>query len=198
MSVLFLKRFLSRPSQVASIIPSSRSLIRKVMGKMDFSRPRVIAEFGPGEGCHTREIVRRMHPESHLFLFELDQELAGHLEKDFSSEPRVSVHNADAATLPQVLAGRGIPHCDYVISGIPFSIMEPEKKKELLRTTYDSLAPHDDAAFIIYQITNELHARGHCAHFPRVESEYVLANIPPNFVTKFYKTANGHAHKGRR
>ena len=34
---------------------------------------------GPGEGCHTREIVRRMHPESRLILFELDPELAQHL-----------------------------------------------------------------------------------------------------------------------
>ena len=78
MSVLFLKRFLQRPRQVASIIPSSRTLIRRVMEKMDFSAPRVIAEYGPGEGCHTREIVRRMHPESRLLLLELDQEFAGH------------------------------------------------------------------------------------------------------------------------
>lgn len=198
MSVLFLKRFLSRPRQVASIVPSSRALIRKVAGKMDLARPRVIAEFGPGEGCHTRELVSRMHPESHLLLFELDHELASHLRHHFHAEPRVTVLNADAATLPQVLAERGLKHCDYVVSGIPFSLLEPEKKRGLLRSTYDVLAPHDDSAFIIYQVTNELRDRGHCAHFPRAESEYCLRNIPPMFVTKFYKTANGHAHKGRR
>jgi hypothetical protein len=27
-----------------------------------------------------------------------------------------------------------------------------------------------------------------------VESEYCLQNIPPMFVTKFYKTANGHSN----
>lgn len=198
MSVLFLKRFLSRPRQIASIIPSSRALVRKVTGKMDFAKPRVIAEFGPGEGCHTREMVRRMHPDSHLLLFELDHEFASHLQDHFRAEPRVAVLNADAATLPQALAERGLKHCDYVVSGIPFSLLEPEKKRGLLRTVFDSLAPHDDAAFIIYQVTNELRDRGHCAHFPRVESDFCLANIPPNVVTKFFKTANGHAHKGRR
>ena len=60
--------------QVASIIPSSRALIRRVAKKIDFTEPRVIAEFGPGEGCHTRELVRRMHPDSQLLLFELDAE----------------------------------------------------------------------------------------------------------------------------
>lgn len=196
MSVLFLKRFLSRPRQVASIVPSSRTLIRKVAGKMDFSRPRVIAEFGPGEGCHTREWTSRMSPDSRLLLFELDRELATHLQDHFRSDPRVTVLNADAAVLPQALAERGLPHCDYVVSGIPFSLLEPEKKRALLRSTFDVLAPHDDAAFIIYQVTNELRDNGHCAHFPRAESEYCLANIPPMFVTKFFKTANGHARNG--
>ena len=196
MSVLFLKRFLQRPRQVASIIPSSRTLIRRVMEKMDFSGPRVIAEYGPGEGCHTREIVRRMHPESRLLLFELDVEFAGHLKNHFRHDARVTVLNADAASLSQHLLGLGLTHCDYIVSGIPFSLLDPEKKRGLLRATYDALAPAYHAAFIIYQVTNELKEKGHCSHFSRVESEYCLQNIPPMFVTKFYRTLNGREHHG--
>src|SRR4029079_8221661 len=99
MSVLFLKRFLSRPRQVASIVPSSRALVRKVASKMDFNKPRVIAEFGPGEGCHTREMLERMDSDSHLLLFELDPELAGHLQDNFRGENRVTVLHADANSL---------------------------------------------------------------------------------------------------
>lgn len=194
MSAIFLKRFLKRPFQVASIIPSSRALIRKVAGKMDFSGPRVIAEFGPGEGCHTREIVSRMDADSRLLLFELDPELADHLRVQFAGDSRVTVFDHDAAKLPHDLADQGIPHCDYVVSGIPFSILEPGKKRQLLQHTFDSLAPNPRSAFIIYQVTNEL--VNHCRHFPRKESEYCLQNIPPMFVTKFYrigaKAANGH------
>jgi phospholipid N-methyltransferase len=90
MSALFLKRFFQRPMQVASIVPSSKTLIRKVSSKMDLDEPRVIAEFGPGEGCHTREIVRRMHPQSRLLLFELDAELAEHLKEQFASDARIT------------------------------------------------------------------------------------------------------------
>lgn len=195
MSALFFKRFIQSPFQVASIIPSSKALIRRVSSKFDFSEPRVIAEFGPGEGCHTREIVRRMHPQSRLLLFELDSELAAHLAKSFRHDPRIEVFNTDAANLPDVLASRGIPHCDYVVSGIPFSILEAAKKRELLQNIHDSLAPDSHSAFIIYQVTAEL--RAHTKIFTRLESEYCLQNIPPMFVIKFYKQAlngNGHGH----
>src|SRR5687767_3975589 len=124
MSAIFLKRFLQRPFQIASIIPSSRALIRRVAGKIDFSQPRVIVEYGPGEGCHTREIVRQMHPGSKLILFELDPELARHLEAQFRHDSRVTILNQDAALLSQELLKRGHTHCDYIVSGIPFSILE--------------------------------------------------------------------------
>jgi phospholipid N-methyltransferase len=196
MSAIFLKRFFQRPFQVASIIPSSRALVHRVANRMDFSKPRVIAEFGPGEGCHTRELVRRMAPGSELLLFELDPELADHLATQFRDHPKVAVLNADAAALRPELARLGHTHCDYVVSGIPFSILEPEKKRQLLLNTHAALAPESHAAFIIYQVTNELRDRGHCQHFARAESEYCLQNLPPMFVTKFYKTANGHAANG--
>ncbi len=196
MSALFLKRFLQRPTQVCSIIPSSRTLIRKVADRMDFTAPRVIAEFGPGEGCHTREIVRRMDAHSHLLLFELDSELSQHLTMQFRDDKRVTVLNTDAARLSEELTARSLPHCDYVVSGIPFSILEANKKRELLRHTYEVLAPEPHAAFIIYQVTNELRSRGHCDHFARADSEYCLQNLPPMFVTKFWRTANGHHING--
>jgi len=74
-----------------------------------------------------------------------------------------------------------------------FSILDPGKKRELLRRTYEALAPAPHAAFIIYQVTNEL--RQHATLFDRVESEYFLQNIPPMFITVFHKaqTRNGHA-----
>src|SRR3954471_6724806 len=98
MSALFFKPFLKRPFQVASIVPSSKVLVEKVASKMDFSRPRVIAEYGPGEGVHSREIARRMGPDSHLLLFELDAALSGDLERQFADDPRVHVIHGNAAT----------------------------------------------------------------------------------------------------
>src|SRR3954466_12158772 len=186
MSALFFKRFLQRPFQVASIIPSSKALVKKVARKMDFNEPRVIAEYGPGEGVHSREIARRMSPDSQLILFELDPDLSRDLERQFGTDPRVHVINGDAAQLPHELARLGIDACDYIVSGIPFSILEIEKKRALLQKTYDALAP--GGSFIIYQVTNEL--KQHASPiFDDAESEYFLQNIPPMFITVFRKRA---------
>ena len=192
MSVLFFKRFLQRPFQVASIIPSSKALVERVASKMDFTEPRVIAEYGPGEGVHSREIARRMSADSILLLFELDPDLSRDLKRQFARDPRVHVFNRNAAHLPEELARLEIDECDYVVSGIPFSILDLEKKRALLHKTYDALKP--GGSFIIYQVTNEL--RQHATLFRHTESEYFLQNIPPMFITVFEKvyTRNGNGH----
>ena len=184
MSALFFKRFLQRPFQIASITPSSKALVKRVARKMDFTEPRVIAEYGPGEGVHSREIARRMPPGSQLLLFELDAAFSRDLRRQFAHDPRIHVINGDAARLPEELERRGIPHCDYILSGIPFSILEIKKKRALLAKTYEALA--EGGHFIIYQVTNEL--RQHATLFERVESEYFLQNIPPMFITVFRRT----------
>jgi phospholipid N-methyltransferase len=163
MSALFFKRFLQRPFQIASIVPSSKALVKRVARKMDFSEPCVIAEYGPGEGVHSREIARRMSPDSKLLLFELDAAFSRDLQRQFAGDSRVHVINGD----------------------------EIKKKRALLEKTYEALA--DGGNFIIYQVTNEL--RQHATLFDRAESEYVLQNIPPMFITVFHKTHRRNGHR---
>ena len=97
--------------------------------------------------------------------------------------PRSSPRNCNAA---------GIPYCDYIVSGIPFSILDIRKKQALLQKTHAAVAP--GGAFIIYQVTNEL--RQHARLFDYAKSEYFLQNIPPMFITVFGKAnnRNGHLH----
>ncbi len=183
-ALAFLKRFIARPAQVASVIPSSKAVTKKVVDRFDLSKPRIFVEFGPGEGCHTRELLRRATPDSQFFLFEIDHELCRLLEKQFANDRRVHVIHGDAATLPQELARRGIAHCDYVLSGIPFSLIDIEKKRHMLRGVYEALLP--GGRFVIYQVTDEL--RRHALPlFQRAHSEYCLMNLPPYFIISFFK-----------
>jgi phospholipid N-methyltransferase len=194
MSVLFFKRFLKRPFQIASIVPSSQALVERVASKVDFENARVIAEYGPGEGVHSRALAQRMRSDARLLLFELDPAFSRDLDRQFADDPRVHVINANAATIGSELARRDIVHCDYIISGIPFSILELEKKRDLLRQTHDALAP--GGQFIIYQVTNEL--RQHATDFATAASEYFLQNIPPMFITVFGKDRVSIGRNGAR
>jgi phosphatidylethanolamine/phosphatidyl-N-methylethanolamine N-methyltransferase len=78
----------------------------------------------------------------------------------------------------------GFHHADYVVSGIPFSYLEPKKKKEILNAVHEGLTP--DGQFIVYQVTPEL--KGHTRMFAAHEVEYFLANIPPMFIVACHKS----------
>jgi SAM-dependent methyltransferase len=140
---------------------------------------------------HSREIARRMCPDSNLLLFELDRAFARDLERQFAGDRRVRVIHGDAASLPHELKRRSIDSCDYILSGIPFSILQLEKKRALLQKTHDALAP--GGRFIIYQVTNEL--KQHATLFEHAKSEYFLQNIPPMFISVFQKTDALDGHK---
>ena len=125
-------------------------------------------------------------PDSQLFLFELDPAFSRDLERQFADDPRVHVINRDAASLSEELHRRGIAQCDYILSGIPFSILEIKKKRALLQETYDALAAR--RRFIIYQVTNEL--RQHATFFDRAESEYCPAEYSADVHHRFPKGAD--------
>ena len=199
MSLLFFKRFLARPFQIAFLVPSSKTLTRKVAEKCDFSEPQILVELGPGEGAHTRGIVKRMHPDSRLFLVEIDPVLAELMRKEFAHDKRVEVIETDAAFLKEELRKRGLEYCDCIISGLPFSMFGVPTKRRLLHAIYESLAPNPRAAFVTYQCTHEL--KQHASMFARVESEFCFWNFPPIFVMVYHKqgvngqAVNGHKHE---
>jgi phospholipid N-methyltransferase len=184
MSAILFRRFLADPLKIAYVVPSSKALVKRVLDRMDFAKARVFVEFGAGEGCYTRELAKRLAPDAKLLTFELDGHLADHLRKQFQDDPRVMVYQQDAATFREELRKLGIRETDYVISGIPFSYLEPKKKKEILNAVHEGLTP--DGQFIVYQVTPEL--KGHTRMFAAHEVEYFLANIPPMFIVACHKS----------
>lgn len=189
MHALLLKRFFQKPSQIAYVVPSSKTLTRKVAERMDLSQPRVIVEYGPGEGCHSREILKRMAPGSQLILIELDDELVALLRKQFANRPEVTVIHGSAADILPILNQLGHQHCDYIVSGIPFSLLPPPIKSDILQSTCRALSPEAHSAFLVYQVTRELRDGGHCDHFSRCETEFCLMNFPPMWISVFYRMA---------
>jgi len=174
MSLLFFKRLLANPLRVGYIVPSSPFLTRKTAGRIDFSKPRVVVELGPGEGCHTRQIVRRMNPASKLILIELDTHFAEHLRKQFANDPRVVVVQGDALYLPETLEQLGYVSPDYIVSGIPFTIMERNLRESLLASIARAMGAN--SIFITYQFSLQLSEH---QLFDLKRREHCLFNVPP-------------------
>lgn len=185
MSLLFFKRVLANPSQVGYIVPSSPFLTSSTAKFIDNSAARTVVELGPGEGCHSRCIARRLCPSSRLILIELDEKFADHLRKQFAHDERVLVLNADALHLPETLAAHQATNPDYIVSGIPFTIMARELREKLLTHIAHAMGPQ--TRFITYQAS--LRISDH-KHFDLVRRKHCMMNVPPLHVMELSKAGD--------
>ena len=126
----FFKNWLHDPFQVASIVPSSRSLAR-LMATDLYPGARVV-ELGAGTGTLTQALLERGVRAEDLYLVENNDAFAHILGMRF---PGATIVHADAQTLNdrlRALAGT----VDYVISGLPIVWFEKEKKTRILEATF--------------------------------------------------------------
>ena len=129
----FFKNWLHDPFQVASIVPSSRSLARLMATDL---RPGArVVELGAGTGTLTQALLDRGVAAKDLYLVENNDSFASILGMRF---PGATIVHADAQTLNErlePLAGT----IDYVISGLPIVWFDKDKKTRILDATFTLL-----------------------------------------------------------
>ena len=151
--LLFARAFLKNPVMLGSVIPSSRFLIKGVLGPIDWRKANVIVEYGPGVGTITGEILGRMRPDARLIVIEMNSEFVRYLREAFSDE-RLIVVEGSAADVRRILAESGFGHAEYIISGIPLGSMPVPVRERIVRETKQALAP--GGAFVVYQFTSRV------------------------------------------
>lgn len=179
----FFKNWLHDPFQVASIVPSSRSLAR-LMATDLYTGARVV-ELGAGTGTLTQALFDRGVRASDLYLVENNDAFASILGTRF---PGATIVHADAQTLNErlsALAGT----VDYVISGLPIVWFDKEKKTRIL-----------DGTFTLLKRGGALHQFTYLGKPPvgsrlmkdlGLEARLIgmtVANFPPAFVYRFTRS----------
>jgi phospholipid N-methyltransferase len=148
--LLFGRNFIKHPKMLGSLIPSSRFVVNKVLGEVEWARARVFLEYGPGVGTFTTEILRRMRPDAVLIALETNADFVRFLRGKVRDE-RLHIVHGSAADADAALARLNLRQADYVISGIPYTTMPPEVRETILRKTHSML--HPTGAFLVYQFT---------------------------------------------
>ena len=120
----FLRGFLKHPVMVGSIIPSSRTLIEKMLAPVDWDETKVFVEYGPGVGTFTRPILEKLGPNATLLTIDTNAEFTKFLKESIADDRLVTV-TGSAADVEKILSDRGFPHADFVLSGLPFSTLPP-------------------------------------------------------------------------
>ncbi len=182
---LFSRNFIKHPRMLGSLIPSSRFLVKRLLDQVDWSRAHTIVEYGPGVGTFTGEILRRLPAGGSVVAIDTNRDFARYLSKTLRDD-RLHVVEGSAADAKETLRARGLGRADYVISGIPYSTMDPAIRERILQTTHDVLQP--DGSFLVYQFTRAVLPYLQQV-FPQVQVEFEPRNIMP--ARLFYCRRNG-------
>ncbi len=179
----YIKNFI-QDKDVAAIAPSSKFLVERVCRWIDFSEPCRIVEYGPGDGVFSEYMLEHMGPESSLLLIESNENFVRQLRERTRRDDRATVVCDRAENVREIMEAIQMPEADYVVSGIPFSFLDDDTRKDLLVRTRSVLS--DDGKFLVYQNYNHMEEPLR-RHFPSVTKEYELFNLPPMFAYEALK-----------
>jgi phospholipid N-methyltransferase len=147
---LFARNFFKYPSMLGSIVPSSRFLVKDLMSEIDWDRARVLVEFGPGVGTITREVLKRMRPDAVLVVIELNEEFVQYLGATIR-DPRLRIVHGSAAHVRRILAEQGLAPADCIISGLPYSLLPEELRKEIVSESRQALKA--EGSLLVFQFS---------------------------------------------
>lgn len=171
----FLRGFLKNPVMVGSIIPSSKTVIERMLAPVDWANTRLFVEYGPGVGTFTRPVLEKLGPDATLLAIDTNPEFTEFLTESLDDERLVAV-TGSAADIEEILAKRGFDHADYVLSGIPFSTLPPGVGDAIARATAKVICP--GGAFLVYQFSPKV-MEFIKPWFERIERGFEWMNVPP-------------------
>lgn len=151
--------------------------MKRLVRGVDFGRARTLVELGVGDGCVTRELLRRMHPDARLVSLEINPAFVEACRA--LDDPRLTLVEACATQLPEVLKREGLGEVDAVVSSLPLSIMDPSAVEAILDVSRSVL--RQGGRFLQYQYSLA-HHQSLCRRYGAVEVDFTLFNIPPAYV----------------
>ncbi len=191
MSSLQYFKTLIKDVNVASIAPTSGFGVNKIFKCIDFDRAKLIVEYGPGGGVITKALLKKMRPDAKLVAIETNNDFADLLEGQID-DSRFHLFRDSAEEVLDIVAQVDATVADYVISGIPFSLFEIEKKDRILKATKEVLG--DDGSFLVYQFLVSPGTPKHDIkkklneHMHIIRSDFEMLCIPP---IRIYHAVNG-------
>lgn len=174
--LFFVKTFL-KDRNIGALTPTSPYCVKRICGKIDFTRDNVVVEYGPGTGVFTKLLLEKLSPRSKLVLIDTNPQFVSVLKK--VEDPRVHVFNESAENIQKVLHQCGEKTADYILSGIPFTFFNKDLKMRIIRNTYGVLSK--GGKFLVYQYS--AHVKKYLKQsFRTINSDLELFHIPPIFI----------------
>jgi phospholipid N-methyltransferase len=181
----FFQAFMKSPRVVASVIPSSAFLKRRIIEAAHLPDAQVVVELGAGTGGTTRALLQALGPAGRLIAIERTADFLPGLEA--IDDERLELVHGCASSIIEQLASRGYEGADAVVSGIPFSTMPAELCQKIAGAIHHALKP--GGRFVAYQFSDQVvHYMRPVMGNPVVQHE--ILNVPPMRVFTWEKPAD--------
>lgn len=179
----YIRNFVKDP-KVGAITPCSRHTVKRLCQKLPFDSVETLVEFGPGSGVFTRYLLGQMPADAKLIAIEVNESFVSRLRPLANQDTRLHVYHDQVENLRAVLEDEHVEQVDGVVSGIPFSMIPPEAKQQILAETYRLLKP--GGQFLAYQTSYALVPKLK-AYFDEVNKDLEPRNLPPMYLMEAKK-----------
>ncbi len=178
----FFKEAVKSIKTSGTIVPSSKYLIQKILKPIDFSKAKVIVEYGSGNGIITKEILKRLDKDSKLICFEINTEFYNHL-KTFK-DSRLLLFNESCENIKSICDQLNILEIDCIISSLPLTIIPDKITKKILTESHYQLK--ENGYFLQYQYSLSYYKKIKKI-YKNIDLDFEIRNIPPAFIYKCKK-----------
>lgn len=180
MTIRFFGQYIQNIRTVGAVVPSSRFLAKQMIAPINFSKAKIIVQFGPGTGSLTEQLLRHRKPETSLVLIEYNESFYRVLKEKYGSEKRVYIYHGTAEDVDGILRQFGLAKkVDYIVSGLPFASLPRQQSAAILERAKSVIRP--DGLFITFQYTL-LKMPFIRSYFTTIGVSRVWRNIPPAYV----------------
>ena len=171
----FLCKFIRKPKEIGSVVPSSSFLTRKMLARLPWEELDTVVELGAGTGVFTRFIDKHKKPSCRLLVVEQDLDMRQALQNKHPQHH----YGSNAERLSGLFQEHALPPADCIISGLPFAAFKRSLREEIMCNVHDALKP--GGIFVAFQYSLQMKSTL-TRFFPDVRIQFVPFNVPPAFV----------------
>ena len=155
-----------------AISESSRFVENEITKAVKPDTPQIIVEFGGGHGNITQMILSKMHPDSVLYTYEIEDEFLPFLMQ--IQDKRLHVIHDSAERLLQKVKPQSV---DVVISSLPLTMIPKKVGFQILAKAKEALKPKGSYHQFLYTFQKGRFEK----HFSKIKVRPVL-NFPIAFI----------------
>jgi phospholipid N-methyltransferase len=170
----FLREAMKSFRSTGAIASSSPALVNRLIRPIPTGANVRIIELGPGDGCVTNALLKKLGPNAEVHAFEINEVFVKKIQG--IKESRLRVLPVGAECINEYFSPESI---DFVVSSLPLSMIPQEVKEQILRQSKVVLRPKGQFLQYQYALQDYSLLKG---YFNNVSVNFTLANLPPAFV----------------